>query len=235
MIQPLNSPLRVVLPGGSGHIGQILAHHLQMSGHIVTVLTRSPYSANYCTVHWDGEHLGQWVEHLNGADILINLAGRSVNCRYNAKHRREIHQSRIRSTELIGRAIAGLEHPPALWLNASTATIYRHSLDREMDEATGQVGGNEPLNHRRSVPDSWNFSVGVAREWEHAFFSAPTPQSRKVALRTAILFAAEPDGPFAFLSRLVRLGLGGTQGNGHQFVSWIHAADFLRRHTAGAV
>jgi uncharacterized protein len=221
-------PLRIVIPGGSGHIGRLLAQHFQQSGHIVTILTRGPYTANWPTVHWDGENAGEWIQHLNGADVCINLAGRSVNCRYTARRRREIYDSRIRSTALLGRVIASLEHPPAVWLNASTATIYRHSLDREMDEATGELGGNEPLNHRRRVPQTWNFSVGVARDWERAFFDTATPQTRKVALRTAILFAPRPNGPFAILSRLVRLGLGGTQGNGRQFVSWIHGDDFHR-------
>ncbi len=209
-------------------MGRLLARHFQHSGHIVTVLTRGPYTANWQTVHWDGLNPGSWVEHLNGADICINLAGRNVNCRYTARRRQEIYDSRIRSTELLGRVIASLENPPAVWLNASTATIYRHALDREMDEATGELGGNEALNHRRRVPETWNFSVGVARDWERAFFSEHTPHTRKVALRTAILFAPEPGGAFAVLSRLVRAGLGGTQGNGHQFVSWMHAEDFLR-------
>ncbi len=209
-------------------MGRLLARHLQQSGHIVTVLTRGPYTANWQTVHWDGLTPGSWVEHLNGADVCINLAGRSVNCRYTARHRREIYDSRIRTTELLGRTIASLQNPPAVWLNASTATIYRHALDREMDEATGEFGGNEALNHRRRVPETWNFSVGVARDWEQAFFRSDTPNTRKVALRTAILFAPEPGGAFAVLSRLVRIGLGGTEGNGHQFVSWIHAEDFLR-------
>jgi hypothetical protein len=135
-------PLRIVLPGGSGQVGQALARHLQQQGHHVTVLTRSPYTAPWQTVHWDGETEGQWIETLDGADVCINLAGRSVNCRYNAKNRAAIYNSRIGTTRLLNRVIANLAEPPRVWLNASTATIYRHALDRPMDEATGELGGH---------------------------------------------------------------------------------------------
>ena len=106
-------PLRIVLPGGSGHVGQMLARHFQLAGHHVTVLTRSPYSASWQTVHWDGANPGTWVETLEGADVCINLAGRSVNCRYNQKHRREIYDSRIGTTGLLSRVITSLPAPPA--------------------------------------------------------------------------------------------------------------------------
>lgn len=167
------------------------------------------------------------MQHLEGADVCINLAGRSVNCRYHARNREGIYNSRIHSTRLLGRVIASLAHPPALWLNASTATIYRHSLDREMDES-GELGATENTPGTPRIPSTWRFSHRVAREWEQVFFAAETPRTRKVALRAAILFAATPGSPFDILSRLVRLGLGGTQGSGHQFVSWMHETDFLR-------
>ncbi|HEX7730527.1 MAG TPA: TIGR01777 family oxidoreductase [Terracidiphilus sp.] len=220
-------PLRIVIPGGSGLIGNLLAAHFQRAGHHVAVLTRSPYAATWQTVHWDGETAGDWVQHLEGADVCINLAGRSVNCRYHARNREGIYNSRIHSTRLLGRVIASLAHPPALWLNASTATIYRHSLDREMDES-GELGATENTPGTPRIPSTWRFSHRVAREWEQVFFAAETPRTRKVALRAAILFAATPGSPFDILSRLVRLGLGGTQGSGHQFVSWMHETDFLR-------
>jgi uncharacterized protein len=216
-------PLRIVVPGGSGQVGQVLARYFQDRGHHVTVLTRGPYTAPWQTVHWDGEHIGDWTEHLEGADVCINLAGRSVNCRYHARNRREIYNSRIQSTRLLGRVIGGLSDPPKVWLNASTATIYRHALDRAMDEATGELGGNEP-----GAPSTWNFSIRVARDWESAFFNAPTPRTRKVAMRSAITFSPAPGNPFAVLSNLVRAGLGGKQGSGRQFVSWIHELDFAR-------
>jgi uncharacterized protein (TIGR01777 family) len=221
-------PLRIVLPGGSGQVGQMLARHFQQRGHHVTVLTRGPYTAPWPTVHWDGENLGPWTEHLEGADVCINLAGRSVNCRYHQANREAIYRSRIHSTRLLNYVIAGLADPPPVWLNASTATIYRHSLHRDMDEATGELGGNELISKRRRAPDTWDFSVGVAKDWETAFFETSTPRTRKVALRSAIVFSPTPGGAFSVLSNLVRLSLGGTQGNGRQFVSWIHESDFAR-------
>jgi uncharacterized protein len=216
-------PLRIVLPGGSGQVGEVLASHFQQLGHQVTVLTRSPYTASWQTVHWDGENIGEWTEHLEGADVCINLAGRSVNCRYTPRNRQQIYDSRIRSTRLIGSVIAALADPPRVWLNASTATIYRHALDRPMDEATGELGGNKP-----GAPATWNFSIRVAKDWEAAFFRAPTPYTRKVAMRSAITFSPSPGNAFGVLLNLVRASFGGKQGNGRQFVSWIHERDFAR-------
>ena len=221
-------PLRIVLPGGSGLVGPALARHFQEMGHHVTVLTRSPYSAPWQTVHWDGEHEGPWTETLEGADVCINLAGRSVNCRYTAENCAAIYNSRIGTTRLLNLVIAGLADPPRVWLNASTATIYRHALDHEMDEATGTLGGHELISRRRRAPDTWNFSIQVAKDWEAAFFETQTPRTRKVALRSAIAFSPIPGNAFATYLNLVRLGLGGKHGNGRQFVSWIHEADFAR-------
>ena len=224
-------PLRIVIPGGSGQVGQALARHFQLRGHHVTVLTRSPYTAPWQTVHWDGDQInqsGSWTEHLEGADVCINLAGRSVNCRYHAANREAIYHSRIRTTALLGEVIAGLADPPRIWLNASTATIYRHALDRAMDEAAGELGGHELIAKNRRAPDTWNFSIGVAKDWEAVFFAAETPRTRKVALRSAIVMSPSPGNAFAILLNLVRVGLGGKQGNGRQFVSWIHEQDFAR-------
>ena len=155
--------------------------------------------------------------------MLINLAGRSVNCRYTSENRTMIKTSRVQSTLALGRAVAQLAHPPRFWMNASTATIYRHAIDRAMDEDTGEIGGNE-----RGCPSTWRFSIDVATSWEAAFFSVLTPMTRKVALRSAMTMSPDPGGIFGELLRLVRLGLGGTAGSGRQFVSWIHGADFFR-------
>ena len=221
-------PLRIVMPGGSGQVGRVLAHYFQERGHHVTVLTRLPYAETWQTVHWDGENFGPWTEYLEGTDVCINLAGRSVNCRYHAANRAAIYNSRIRSTRLLGDVIAGLADPPRVWINASTATIYRHALDLPMDEATGELGGHEMIGPRRRAPDTWNFSVRVARDWEAALFAAATPRTRKVALRSAITFSPVAGNAFAVFLNLVRFSLGGKQGNGRQYVSWIHELDFAR-------
>lgn len=215
--------LRIVIPGGTGQVGQILARHFHEQGHSVTVLARHPKPAEWKTVLWNACDLGSWAAIIDGADVVINLAGRSINCRYNAANRREIKNSRTITTGLVGQAIARAAHPPPVWLNASTATIYRHTLDRPMDETTGVLGGDEP-----SVPSKWSFSVDVATSWERAFFAADTPRTRKVALRSAMIMSPDPGGIFDALLRLVRFGLGGAAASGHQFVSWIHDVDFLR-------
>jgi uncharacterized protein (TIGR01777 family) len=224
----ITRPLRIVLPGGSGQVGKILARYFQQAGHHVTVLTRGPYTAPWLTVHWDGENEGPWTETLEGADVVINLAGRSVNCRFTPENRVAVYNSRIRATQLLGRVIARVAEPPRLWMNASTATIYRHALDRPMDEATGELGGNELISKNRRAPDTWNYSIRVAKDWEAAFFAALTPATRKIAMRSAVTMSPQPGNAFQILSNLVRMSLGGKQGNGRQFVSWIHETDFAR-------
>jgi len=215
-------PLRVVLPGGSGQVGTILARHFQGQGHTVTVLARSPRSAPWRVVEWDAATVGKWADELEGADLVINLAGRSVNCRYTSANRRETKDSRIQSTRILGEAIRQSTRPPKIWMNASTATIYRHAFDRAMDEATGEIGGMEA-----EAPSSWRFSIEVATSWEDAFFSSATPATRKIALRSAMVMSPDRGGVFDTLLRLVRFGLGGASGSGKQFVSWIHDRDFL--------
>ncbi len=215
--------MRIVIPGGSGQVGQILARYFHAQGHAVTVFSRSPKPAPWRVVPWDGLTRGDWIADLERSDVLINLAGRSVNCRYTAANRRAIHDSRIGATLLLNQVISSLEHPPRIWLNASTATIYRHSLDRSMDEADGELGGGEP-----GAPETWNFSIQVAKGWEEAFFSTPSPRTRKVAIRSAMTFSPDRGGVFDTFLNLVRHGLGGAAGAGTQFVSWIHEADFIR-------
>ena len=217
--------MRILIPGGSGQIGQLLARHLSAAGHVVTILSRNPSSREtaWQTLPWDGRNLGPWTAQLDRADAVIQLAGRTVNTRYTARHRREILNSRVDSTRLIGRAIAQSPSPPAAWLNAGTATIYRHALDRNQDELTGEQGGHEPF-----VPRSWAFGVEVGRQWEQALFDAPTSGTRRVALRTSLVLSPDRGGVFDVLSTLVRRGLGGTQGSGTQYVSWIHDVDYAR-------
>jgi uncharacterized protein (TIGR01777 family) len=217
---------RIVIPGGSGQVGRVLARHFHDQGHQVTVLSRSALhseNAPWRVVEWNGRDLGPWTQEVDGADVVINLAGRSVNCRYTEANRREIMNSRVDATRVVGRAVAEAAQPPALWINASTATIYRHALDRPMDEASGELAGDEP-----GMPAAWKFSIDVATSWEQEFFAAMTPQTRKVALRSAMIMSPVRGGIFATLLRLVRLALGGRAASGRQFVSWIHERDFVR-------
>jgi uncharacterized protein (TIGR01777 family) len=215
--------MKIVIPGGSGQVGELLARAFQADGHAVVVLSRRPLPRPWRVVPWDGETLGAWLTEIDASDVVINLAGRSVNCRYNARNRREITNSRVESTRLIGRAIAVVERPPRVWLQASTATIYAHRYDRPNDEHTGIVGGHEP-----DAPDTWTFSIDVARAWEQAFVEAVTPTTRKVALRSAMTLSPDCGGIFAVLLGLVRHRLGGRAGDGRQFMSWIHHVDFVR-------
>ena len=137
----MTRPLHIVIPGGSGQVGTMLARHLNAQGHRVTVLTRHKHTAPWEVIGWNGTSIGDWAATLEGADILINLSGRSVNCRYTDKNRAEIKESRTTTTQLLGRVLSQLARPPRLWMNASTATIYRHAMDRPMDEANGEIGG----------------------------------------------------------------------------------------------
>lgn len=191
-------------------------------GHDVVVLSRNPQPAPWKTLAWDGQTLDRWAEELNSAAVVINLAGRSVNCRYHAANRTQIMDSRIKSTQVVGRAIAAARHPPALWLQAGTATIYASRYDAPNDEATGILGGSEP-----DAPSQWKFSVAVAQAWEHAARKAGSPDTRLVILRSAMTMSPDPGGIFDVMSSLVRRGLGGAAGHGRQYVSWIHERDFI--------
>jgi len=216
--------MKIIIAGGSGHVGTFLARALDEEGHQVIVLSRRTFAAPWRVVPWDGRTLGPWKEQLERADVVINLAGRSVNCRYGARNRAEIMNSRVDSTRVIGQAILRARRPPPLWLQASTATIYEHRFDAANTEATGILGGAEP-----NAPDTWRFSIDVANAWENAAREeAATNGSRLVLLRTAIVMSPDRGGAFEALLRLVRLGLGGANGSGRQFISWMHETDFVR-------
>jgi uncharacterized protein (TIGR01777 family) len=215
--------MKVVIPGGSGQVGTILARAFQRDGDDVVVLSRqSKIRRPWRLVHWDGEILGAWQREIDGADVVINVAGRSVNCRYTAANRHEIFHSRVASTRVVGEAIARATRPPRVWLQASTATIYAHRYDAANDERSGVLGGGES-----SAPSSWRFSIDVARAWERAFDDAVTPATRKVAMRSAMTLSPDPGGVFDTLFKLVRRGLGGSAGDGRQFMSWVHFEDFI--------
>jgi uncharacterized protein (TIGR01777 family) len=216
--------LKIVIAGGTGQVGTVLARAFHRDGHSVVVLSRTPKLAAWPIITWDGRSIGPWTEQLEGADVVINLAGRSVNCRYHEENRRRIIDSRVDSTRIIGQAIAKAAQPPRIWLQSSTATIYEHRFDAPNDEFTGILGGSEP-----NAPDTWRFSIDVAKAWEKAAQDAtPLPQTRLVLMRSAIIMSPDRGGAFDMLLKLVRFGLGGRNGNGRQFVSWIHETDFVR-------
>jgi uncharacterized protein (TIGR01777 family) len=208
--------VKIVMPGGSGQVGHVLARHF--TGCEVVVVSRggkAPPGAR--AVRWDGD----WAAELEGADAVINLAGRSVDCRYTPANRREITASRLDSTRAIGEALAAAAAPPRVWLQASTATIYAHRFDAANDERTGILGGDEP-----DAPDPWRFSLDVAHAWEAA--AVAPPQTRLVLMRSAMVMSPDRGGVFDTLLRLARSGLGGRAASGRQYVSWIHHADFAR-------
>ncbi len=215
--------MRVAIPGGTGQVGTLLARAFHRDGHEVVVLSRSRKQAPWRVVQWDPANVGSWASELDGMDVVINLAGRSVNCRYTPSNRREILQSRTMSVEAVGRAIAQARRPPAVWLQASTATIYAHTYDVPNDDISGIVGGAEP-----GAPDTWRFSIEVATAWEKALDDAPVGATRRVKLRSAMIMSPDPGGIFDTLLALCRRGLGGSAGDGRQYVSWIHEADFIR-------
>jgi uncharacterized protein (TIGR01777 family) len=214
--------MKIVIAGGTGQVGRILVRALQARGDDVVVLTRGG-SSDARVVEWDGRTLGPWTKELDGADVVINLAGRSVNCRYTKANLKAMMDSRVESTRAIGLAIEKAARPPRVWLQMSTATIYAHRFDAPNDEATGRIGGDEP-----DVPSYWKGSIEIGQAWERTLAEANTPQTRKIALRSAMVMSPDRGGIFDVLCGLTRAGLGGPIAGGHQFVSWIHDRDFAR-------
>ncbi len=209
--------MKIVVPGGTGQVGRVLRRAFEGAGHEVVVVSRSQ------GVRWDGRTLGAWAAEVDGADVVVNLAGRSVSCRYTRENLDEMMRSRVESARVVGQAIAEAKRPPRVWLQMSTATIYEHRFDAANDEETGRVGGGEA-----GVPEYWGFSVDIARNWEAELENADTPLTRKVALRAAMVMSPDRGGVFDYLSWLARLGLGGAVAGGRQYVSWVHDEDFVR-------
>jgi uncharacterized protein len=212
---------RIVLAGGSGFLGALLAGRFVARKDEVIVLTRSPRGRTdgVKEVCWDGKILGDWAYELEGAFAVINLAGRSVNCRYHSRNRRAIMDSRVDSTRVLGEAIAHCVSAPRVWLNSSTGTIYGHSFDQPMDEA-GEIRAT------REARDE--LSIAVANAWEAAFTEAHVPRTRKVTLRLAMVLGAGGNSVLPAFRNLARFGLGGKMGSGKQFASWIHEEDYFR-------
>lgn len=214
--------MKIVIPGATGQVGGILARAFRARGDDVVVLSRGGTSCAR-VVAWDGRTLGPWAGEIDGADVVVNLAGRSVNCRYTQANLEAMMSSRVDSTRAVGQAIERAARPPRVWLQMSTATIYAHRFGAPNDEATGQIGGEEP-----DAPAYWKLSIDIARAWEQAQTDANTPRTRRVALRTAMVMSPDRGGIFDVLLGLVRAGLGGPVAGGRQFVSWIHGVDFVR-------
>jgi len=206
---------KIIIAAGTGFLGNVLINHFKDSIDDIMVLTRGKSATKNGVryINWDAKTFTGWETEMEGADVLINLAGKSVDCRYTETNKNEIMASRVDSTVILGKAINACSNPPKHWLNSSTATIYRHSTDKQMDEATGEIGHD--------------FSMNVAKMWERAFFEANTPHTLQTALRTSIVLGKD-GGAFVPLKRLAQLAFGGSQGSGNQFVSWIHEEDFAR-------
>jgi len=212
---------KIVIAGGSGFLGRVLADYFTAKEWAVVILTRRPNPA--CLqgreVYWDGSTLGDWAKELEGADALINLAGVSVDCRYTKQNRRLIMDSRIDSTRVLGEALARCQQAPRVWFNSSTATIYKHTYGAPWDE-DGEIGATAEAKDA--------FSIEVATAWERVFNEAKTPRTHKVALRTAMVMGHGRNSVFPVMRRMIRLGLGGQMGDGRQYMSWIHEVDFCR-------
>ena len=201
----------ITIAGGSGFLGQVLESYFSKKEYTVYILTRKPQRRN--EIYWNGKDLDLWTKILEKTDVLINLTGKSVDCRYNEENKKLIYDSRMDSTHILGLAINLCEAPPKVWINSSTATIYRHSLDKEMTEDSGDIGDD--------------FSMNIAKSWENAFYSITNPKTRKIATRTSIVMGKH-GGALKPLKNLVKFGLGGKQASGNQKVSWIHELDFAR-------
>ncbi|MFL5731500.1 MAG: TIGR01777 family oxidoreductase [Cytophagaceae bacterium] len=206
---------KIVLAGGTGYLGTVLADYYKDKAKEIVILSRQKTmrNGNVTTVVWDAENRGDWENCLQGAEMLINLCGKNVNCRYTAKNKAAIFRSRLVPTALLGSVINEMTDPPKLWINVASATIYRHAEDRLQDEETGEVGAG--------------FSVEVCKAWEAGFWQTNTPKTRKVVLRVGLVLGSS-DGVFPRLKRLAALGLGGYQGTGEQRISWLHEQDFAQ-------
>jgi len=210
----MHNPLRkIVIAGGSGFVGKALAGHFSKTSEVVILSrTASPQSGNIRTVKWNGRDLDDWAKEIDGCFALINLTGKNVNCRYTPANRKEILESRTLSTKILGDAVSRSMIPPKVWIQMSSATIYRHSLDKPMDEKFGETGSD--------------FSMDVVKAWEKIFNELDLPQTRTTIMRTSIVLGKD-GGAFQPLRNLVKCGLGGRQGSGKQMVSWIHINDVV--------
>jgi uncharacterized protein (TIGR01777 family) len=209
---------KLIIPGGSGFLGLQLARHFGAKGWMVYILSRQEKKSegNIRFLSWDGKTLGAWAKEIDGADAIVNMAGRTVNCRYNETNKKQILDSRIDSTRILGEAVAKAINKPKIWINSSSATIYQDTR------------GTLPANNEYDGKIGTDFSMNICKAWEKEFNAAPSDTVRKIALRSAIVIGKEPGGAMEYLINLSKLWLGGTQGGGQQFISWVHLKDFGR-------
>lgn len=205
---------KLIIAGGTGYLGKVLIDHFKPKVDEIIVFSRkaSQEQNNVRFVIWDAQNLGPWQSELENADVLINLTGKSVDCRYNAANKAEILRSRIDSTRVLNQAVLACENPPNHFINSSTATIYQHNLHEPNDE-NGIIGSD--------------FSMNVAKAWEAAFYETETPHTMKTAIRTSIVLGKN-GGALVPMMRITKLGLGGKQGSGNQMISWMHELDYAR-------
>lgn len=215
--------MKIILAGGTGFIGKHLADHFIAKGDEIVILSRSnkPGKDKLRFIQWDGKTLGAWKNEIDGADVVINLAGRSINTRYTEKNKKEVLESRINATHIIGEAIKQCKNPPKLWMNMSSATIYENSETEPQDEFSGKIGDD--------------FSMNVCKAWEKTFYNEVVPDTRKIVARLSIVLG-DDGGALKPFQNLAKFGLGGKMGSGKQMMSWVHiddvarAIDFLIRH-----
>lgn len=209
----MNKP-RIVLAGGSGFLGRELQRELVGKEYEVVILTRSADATVEGVRHlnWDGRTLGHWVAELDGAKAVVNLTGKSVNCRYTSENLREINESRVTSVRVVDEAILRCARPPAALVQAASLAIYGDAGDRWCDENAKPGKG---------IP------VDTCQLWEGVFNAGRTPRTRRVLLRIGFVLGRD-GGALATLSKLARCFLGGSVGNGRQYISWLHIADMTR-------
>jgi len=209
---------RIVIAGGSGFVGSALAREFSARDYEVVILTRSPRERTdgVREVAWDGEHIGEWIQFLDGAEAVINLAGRTVNCIHSPENLRQINESRVNSVRAIAGAFEHVAHPPRVWVQAGGIGFYGDCGSRTCDE---------------TAPSGTNHLANICRSWEGAFNSANVKNSRRVILRIGVVLGLGGGG-LPVMAKLTRFFLGGSAGNGRQYFSWIHLADLARMFVA---
>lgn len=207
--------MKIIVAGGTGYLGNLLTNHfIKDKKNSIYILSRKHIinKVNITYLKWDGKTAGYWTKFLEGADVVINLVGKSVNCRYTKTNKAKIYNSRIDSTSLLCKVVQELKYPPKLFIQSSSATIYRHSEDKFMTEKLGEIGED--------------FSMDVCKKWESTFNAYQFKNTQKIITRTSIVIG-ENGGAFPIIKRLTKFGFGGKQGSGKQFISFITEDDFV--------